>query len=168
MHQCCAGQITGARFQTLIYLVGTYHELQHTGAPRPDGPPAATVEETRRRFRAHLEHKVAELEPSLIGEEFLRSVHESTSLKSIVKCIADKFGIEHRFCDLEPVLLEPRQEDGEREANWMERIRDRLDSTVLFVCGAKHIESFGPLLRSSGCATDVLHECFGREIYTEG
>lgn len=163
----------------MIYLIGTNHELQHTGKPRRGDPSA--VEEAREKFRRYLEAKARELKPNLIGEELFEFVIENRNARSIAKSVAEKLKIEHRFCDpsldarqqlgisgVEPEGVPPKkktEEDKIREYYWFICIKGCLGSPVMFVCGANHISSFGKLLRFNGWETTVLHPYWGADIF---
>lgn len=156
----------------MIYLIGTRHDLQYTGA-RGRGNDIEEDEQTRKRFKAYLREKALELEPSLIGEEFSQYVLNKKKAQSTVKPVAASLGIKHRFCDphpdtmvklgiphscLEDLSPEEKQINFRfREEYWLEEIRDRLGSTIIFICGTEHVESFGCLLNSEGIETAVLH-----------
>ena len=172
----------------MIHLIGTRHDLQHTGEPSLGE--LMEVEQTRKKFKAYLREKALERKPSLIGEEqsqegfdrlqkFNDLLQErdqlptQTIVKSTVKSVADSLNIEHRLCDADEwtreklgipdrspeglTLEEKKKQFRPREEYWLDQIRDRLGSTIIFVCGAEHVESFGCLLNSEGIETAVLH-----------
>ena len=162
----------------MIYIIGTRHDLQYTGASGRGDP--ADVEKSRIKFEAYLHDKALELRPRLIGEEFLQSVLTTKGAQSIAKSVSDNLGIEHRFCDLdsderrlkgisgcgiEHLPPEEAEESNRiREACWLENISDRLGSTIIFVCGSSHVSSFGKLLESNGHETKVLHLDWAKEF----
>lgn len=167
----------------MIYLIGTYHELQHTGKPRsnPDAVNSDDVEQGRQEFKSYLRDKVQQLSPILIAEEFSEQVLEVLVAESIVKCVADELEIEHKFCDLNtnerrdlglPEFGTDHQTEEEKaktnackEKHWADRISEYSGSPILFVCGADHIGSFGSLLKSRGEDVEIIERNWGKEIY---
>ena len=162
----------------MIYLIGTRHDLQYTGATGRGDP--ADVEKSRNKFKAYLHEKAAELGVVLIAEEMSQQVLTIKRAQSIAKTIADNLGIEHRLCD--PDQNERRRmrisecgtehlppEEAERsnrnrENYWLERISDRLGLSILFVCGSSHVSKFRKLLEANGHETKVLHPDWAQEF----
>ncbi len=163
----------------MIHLVGTYHELQHTG--RPGGGPPDKVQEGRRDLQAYLRELATRTNPKLIAEEFSQQALDGLNAKSTVKLVADELGIEHRFCDpntAERVKLglphpfldhcdesEKPRLDRIREIYWLETLSDMIDHDILFICGEKHVSSFARLLQNNGITAHIEDEYFGQAIY---
>jgi len=165
----------------MIYLVGTDHELQHTGIPKR--AEKETVILARDRFGSFLKKSISELKITLIAEEFSNEVLTFLKAESTLRPVAEEIGIEHRFCDpnivdrdrigLPPPFTQTsdeeqkRKDDELRENHWIDAIEDRLDSSIIFICGADHIVGFTDLLNSKGIDNMVLEEYWGEEIYSE-
>ena len=163
----------------MIYIVGTNHELQHTGPPFR--VPAETANKAREDLKAYLRELATEIRPAIIAEEFCQDVLNIKNANSNVKAVADELGIEHRFCDpgfqerrrlgLPPHGTEDcdpsdrRRFDAIREAYWLKRLSDVLAQTVLFVCGADHVAGFSRLLREKRIVAEVREEYFGKDFY---
>lgn len=163
----------------MIHIVGTNHELQHSA--KPCRAPAETATKAREELKSYLRQLAGEVRPAVIAEEFCQEVLTIKKADSNVKAVADELGIEHRFCDpgfeeraglgLPPLGTEDcdpgerRRFDAIREAYWLDRLRDVLDRTVLFVCGADHVAGLTRLLREKGIAVEVRDEYFGKSIY---
>ena len=83
----------------MIYLVGTYHELQHTGTIWKERTALKDVERARRDFQSYLREKVLELKPALVAEELSHDLLTYVKGGSIAGDVAEELGIEHRLCD---------------------------------------------------------------------
>jgi len=64
-------------------------------------------------------------------------------------------------CRLTPEELgelekEKRKYWSKREKFWMNRIEDKLNERVIFICGSEHTERFKSLTLSKGCETKIL------------
>ncbi|MDH3596358.1 MAG: hypothetical protein OEU09_14050 [Rhodospirillales bacterium] len=164
----------------MIYLVGTHHELQHTGAIRKGRAAPERVERARREFQSYLREKVLELSPALVAEELSQDLLTGRNGRSIAGDVAEKLGIEHRLCDpgyeererlgipgkADDLTGQARDQQFEiRERYWLECISDIFDSTVLFICGADHTSRFKALLVENGWRPKVLEPYWGKEIY---
>ena len=105
--------------------------------------------------------------------------------------VAEITRIEHRFCDPnnsereslgipttrdirrklglkagqdEPkVEREKRKYWPKREQFWLDKIIDRVEEKLIFVCGADHIKSFKSLLESINCNVEILSEDWKEE-----
>ena len=164
----------------MIYLVGTHHELQHTGAIWKERTAPEIVERARREFQSYLREKVLELSPALVAEELSQDLLTYMNGRSIAGDVAEELGIEHRLCDpgreererlgipgrADDLTGQAREQQFEiRERCWLECISDRFDSAVLFVCGAEHTSGFEARLVEKGWQPKVLEPYWGREIY---
>lgn len=163
----------------MVYLIGTNHELQHRAAPKRG--PRDRVMATRSSFSTYLRAKANDLHATLIAEESAPEVLAALATESIPCEVAAKMRIEHCYCEpsfaqraslgLPAIGTEslPEEERGpviaKREKFWLSRLCTKLDQSILFICGASHVESFADLLRSNGIAVEILEPYFGREIY---
>ncbi len=83
----------------MIYLVGTHHELQHTGAIAKDRADPDIVKGKRREFKSYLRERALELRPALVAEELSQDLLTYMNGRSIAGDVAEELGIEHRLCD---------------------------------------------------------------------
>lgn len=157
-----------------MHVVGTNHELQHTG--KPSRAPVETAVKAGDDPKAYLRQLATEIRPTVIAEQFSHDVLNKLNAASNRKAVADQLCIAHRFCD--PTLEErvsvgpPRHgtedcDPGERtrfdairEAYWLAARADVLDRTVLFACGADHVSSFSRLRLERGMTAWVLRGVF--------
>ena len=162
-----------------VYIVGTDHDMQHDAPSRRAAPDK--VQRARREFQAYLYTLVDRLKLQVIAEEFSQQALDGYNAESTVRPVADKLGIEHRFCDpgaTERVELglphpfldhceerEKPQLNRIRESYWLDRLSDVLHRDILFICGAEHVHSFCELVRSKGIDAAVEMEHFGKKIY---
>ena len=60
-------------------------------------------------------------------------------------------------------LLEKEEEKyfPQREQFWFEKIEDKINNDLIFICGNKHIKSFQKLLIEKGCKVKNLSEGWG-------
>jgi hypothetical protein len=49
-----------------------------------------------------------------------------------------------------------------REQFWFDKIRDKTDEPIIFICGSAHLESFKLLLTNKGCKAKILRSGFTR------
>jgi hypothetical protein len=165
----------------MIYLVGTHHELQHTGAILKERTAPEIVESKRREFRSYLREKILELRPALVAEELSQDLLTYKNGRSIAGGVAEELGIEHRLCDpgfeererlgipgrADDLTGQAREKQFEiRERYWLDCISDRFDSAVLFVCGGEHTLRFEALLAEKEWQPKVLEPYWGEEIYS--
>jgi hypothetical protein len=55
-----------------------------------------------------------------------------------------------------------------REQFWLDRVADRLESEVAFVCGDVHIEGFAALLKKKGIPSRIVDRAIGDETSARG
>ena len=162
-----------------VYIVGTDHEMQHDAPSHRTAPDK--VQRARREFQTYLCTLVDRLKIQVIAEEFSQEALNGRHAESTVRPVADKLGIEHRFCDpnvaereelgLPHPFLDHRKErempqlNQIREQNWLDRLSDVLHRDIIFICGAKHVHTFFELIRSKGISATVEREHFAKEIY---
>ena len=162
-----------------VYIVGTDHDMQHDAPSRRAA--RDTVQRARREFLTYLCTMVDRLKPQVIAEEFSQQALDGYNAESTVRPVADKLGIEHRFCDPNvaereelglphPFLdhhneMDMPQLNRIRESYWLDRLSDVLHRDIIFICGAEHVHSFCELVRSKGIDAAVEMEQFGKKIY---
>lgn len=139
----------------MLYLIPVNHGVQYYGGYGND-------EDEQARFKKFLIGFVNKNEIDLIAEEFNEDAVEAWNADGATcEDVADECDVEHRFCD---PGLEERKElrvaaddmDGDgwdvREKYWFSQIKDELydNETIVFVCGADHVDSFTQLLSDEG------------------
>ena len=88
----------------MIHIIGTNHELQHTGTPGrlarlvPAGAALKAAERARDDLKAYLRQLAREIGPAVLAEEFCQDALPPDAASN-VKAVADELCIEHRFCD---------------------------------------------------------------------
>lgn len=163
----------------MIHIIGTNHELQHNAPARRRKP--EVVNPAREQFVGYLRNLVNNIRPSLIAEEFTEDILSVLEAESNVKKVAIESETEHMFCD--PNSQErsdiglPQYGNEElpetekvrlnrvREAFWLQKLDHYLNNTVIFICGADHVQSFSRLLTSKGIQNTVVNRYWGSEIY---
>lgn len=145
----------------MVYLLGVDHQVQHNGlAMTPER------ENATRDFCMFLELKIKNLNISMFAEEFNEdALRISRASVAIVRDVAARLGLKHLYCD--PTRQE-RKELGSsndldrREQFWLSRLEPHLNGeTILFVCGADHLESFQKKLLDNGVKAEILPEQYG-------
>lgn len=144
-----------------VLLVGVDHIIQHGGYMFPKK--ALVIA----RFQEHLRVQFRSRGVSLLAEEFndfLLSMNHTDV--STVRSVALELNIEHRFCDPTPAQRAGLgiESDSDRERYWLERIRDALNGTLLFVCGDDHVDAFSQLLQETGAKTEVVSRGWGSDL----
>lgn len=153
----------------MIHLLGVDHKFQflptlswEEGGPLIDPTPPALFE----RF---LLEWAAKIYPDLVAEEASRPSLENHKV-SVARRVADHFGIPHQFCDPNPTerlaMYEsagiPEEQDRRdgfpiRETFWLSKLSEKTEAhTILFICGAYHIDSFSLKLRSASYDVNVV------------
>lgn len=143
----------------MIFLIGVDHRFQYAN----DDSDMSAIE----LFRRYLKEQAAKLQVVLIAEEFSReALINSRASSSTAKNIAESICIEHRFCDPDSserkALGIPRKrENGQnnfqmREKFWFDKIADKIDEPIIFICGNDHLESFKEKVINEGCEVEVL------------
>ena len=136
-----------------IFLVGVDHIIQHEGFMFAQKRGAID------NFTAYLAQQIQERGITFVGEEFSEFLlHGNNVSISTVQAVAQDLHVEHRFCDPSP---EERQtlgieDDDQREEYWLQRINDRLDRNMLFVCGDSHVGTFQSRLEAIGAQVEIL------------
>jgi len=152
-----------------VHLLGVDHKFQfmptlpwEKGGPLIDSTHPALFE----RFLLKLTVRIC---PDLVAEEASQPDPQA-HMVSVARGVADHFGIPHKFCDPNPterlalyertgISEEQDRRDGFpiREAFWLSKLSENTEAhTILFVCGAYHIDSFSLKLRNALCKVSVV------------
>ena len=129
------------------------------------------------RFETYLENLVKEIRPEAICEEYsdtkIREHQEiDDKVYSIPKKICGDHALMHIFCDPDicersrlysayGTTAEEDEKNGHpvREREWLRRIAPLLPHTsILFICGADHVATFGQKLKENGFAVEVISQ----------
>lgn len=145
----------------MVFIVGVDHIIQHNGFSWAAKLSAIKV------FSEYLEKIAQDFDVTVIAEEFseesLRINHVPMSTAQIV---AKRINLKHLFCD--PNREERKalgiSNDDDRERIWVERLRDVINETILFICGDRHLVSFKDKLLSEGVAIEIISQGWGAEL----
>lgn len=145
----------------MVYLVGVDHQVQHNGLDMTPERESAT-----RVFCTFLKLKATSLNISMFAEELNEdALCRSRASIAIVRDVANRLGLKHLYCDpncRERKELGSNNDLDRREQFWLSRLEPHLDSeTILFVCGAGHLESFQKKLFDKGVKAEILPEQYG-------
>lgn len=144
----------------MIYLLGIDHQVQHHKQTQ-----VSMV------FAFYLSKKIKELNIKLVGEEWFQDLLKENGVKTTVtQDVATKHKIDHRFCDpnrdeRRDIKWFSKKDDDKREKFWLEKIKDKTDKNIIFVCGADHLISFSTLLSNYGVDCEVLPKRFDIVTY---
>lgn len=145
----------------MVYLIGVDHQVQHNGPPMTPDRETAT-----RNFCKVLKLSAKKLNISILAEEFNEdALRISKASTATVRDAADCLGLKHLFCD--PTRQERKDlginnDRDLRERFWLSRLGIHLNNeTILFVCGADHLESFRRKLLDNGVTAEILAEQHG-------
>ena len=155
----------------MIYVIGTNHNLQHTGKPTCENNNGVAT--ARKRLELFLNSTVKQQKIELIAEELSDQYLKYKRADSIARIVALENGILHKLSDPDcterkRIGVPWRYSDTEselklkydvlREQFWLDSISNHLDSTILFICGEEHVEGFTELLDSEGLENRVLYQ----------
>jgi len=166
----------------VVYLLGISHSFQErTFRPFVDGGPDRDPSKSC-RFEKYLEDVVKQIQPRVIGEEsddsILRGIQSiDSNAYSVAKSVSERHNITHLYCDPNPSEREQLyteagtndaydRENGYpvREGEWLRRISPFLRArSLLFICGATHVDSFKEKLEQEGVTVDVISRDLERE-----
>jgi hypothetical protein len=146
---------------------------------------------SRTQFAQHLKEQAKKLKITLIAEEANEEKLCEYKAKTCTgRDISKELGIEHRFCDpnsserknlgipseyeiKERLCFKIGHSDEvnklnekywpRREQFWFNKIRDKIDEPIVFICGSVHLESFKLLLTDEGCRAKILSTNWGSE-----
>lgn len=168
----------------MIYIIGVNHELQYLD------PSTGLFVKALREWSASCKVSLIaeELNQEAIDKE---GKTRNQTLESTCRHVASSLGLEHRFCDPdnseraslgirsgrqirrdlgvrageneELVEMEFRKDWPIREAFWLDRISDKIDEDLLFICGSSHVDNFVALVESKGHRVAVLYKDCGPE-----
>lgn len=155
----------------MLYLIGVDHSVQHNGRAGYQG---TEFERLRKDFPLYLSQVARNFHAEVIADESNQEVLEKFSAtKSVVLNVAKELGVKHVFC--EPSVEERKQlritgtgnpQDYEkREKCWLKKLTPYKNLPILFVVGAKHIESFSKLASKEGMSIHVAEGFYGREYF---
>jgi hypothetical protein len=139
----------------MIYLLGIDHQVQHQKNTQ-----------ISMAFAFYLSKKVKELDIKFIGEEwFMDLLKENSVTTTVPQGIANKYNIEHRFCDPDRMERQrigwlSKEDDHLREKFWLNKISDKIYTNIIFICGTDHLKSFNKLLIDSGYESEILPKRF--------
>ena len=145
--------------QTSVFLVGVDHRIQYLNA--------ACGPEWRgdiQQFTDYLVDQARSRKVDLLAEEFTHElVLANQARASTVQVAAELLGVRHCFCDPDSRERERSQIErpDQREAYWLERLRDSGCRCILFVCGNEHVASFANLTRENGFTAETLSQGWG-------
>ena len=145
----------------MIYIIGTGHSTQIWSGAVRDGTTDTSAEDVA-GFEAFLLDAATALGVVAIAEEMNEeAIGMRPGGSSVAKAVCARLGIRHAFCD--PDTAERRRlgiakEDwAAREAYWwsaMQRLVWPVE-TLLFVCGACHVDGFSALLAREGTLAQI-------------
>jgi hypothetical protein len=169
----------------MIYIIGVQHEVQYWDGS--DSPFLISLRDWGSMLNLSL--IAEELNEEAIAKQ---ETFRKQSLASVAQKAASILNLEHRFCDPNtsqradlkmPTTSEIRESLGLRvgqdedlvekeemrrcwplkENFWLDRIRDKSEEGVLFICGVSHVERFLSLVETNGHTAVVLHKDWGIE-----
>lgn len=144
----------------MIYLLGIDHQVQHQKQTQ-----VSMV------FAFYLSKKVNELNIKFIGEEWFEDLlKENGVATTVTQDVAQKHKVGHMFCDpnrkeRSEIGWTSKNDDNLREKFWLEKIKDKLNVNIIFVCGSDHLESFSELLKNFGHDNIILPKRFDIVTY---
>jgi hypothetical protein len=139
----------------MIYLLGVDHQVQH-----------ARQISLAKRFASYLSDNIEKLNIKFVGEEWSEDASKISNVKTTVpQDIAFKYNVQHRFCDpneidRKKIGWKSKQDDRLREMFWLDKIKDKRNKEIIFICGVNHLESFSTLLNKDRFMVKILPERF--------
>jgi len=139
----------------MIHIIGTAHSLQCWSDAIKSGIDCDADPAIVERFGRYLHDAALSLRATAIAEELSeQSVRDRQGGASVAKQVAGGLGLRHLFCD---------PDRGEREALGISTCRDREDvwasrleplspndTSIIFLCGANHSDTFKMTLERRG------------------
>jgi len=121
--------------------------VNHHGYQLPDHKVFSRVSpEAREEFSYSIDTAISQHRIAGIAEEMsLEALQRSESDESVICRLASKMCLPYHLCD-----LDPHAPDDQRELIWSCELNSFNTFPVLFVLGARHVESFERLLTKSG------------------
>ena len=169
----------------MVYLIGVDHKFQYLDSDSSCSFSQFLEQKVKQLGVVLIAEELSQ--EAIEREENLRK----TKVDSTARHVAEITGIEHRLCDPnnserkslsilttrdiqqklglkvgqdEPkVEREKRKNWPKREQFWLDKIKDRVEEKLIFVCGADHIKSFKSLLESNNCNVEILSENWKEE-----
>lgn len=145
---------------TMICIIGTAHsKTQFWSNAIRRGESLDTCGTIVERFEYYLQDAAKALKATAICEEnSAQLVDKMDGGMSVAKKVAEELGLQHIYCD-------PNQEERlsmgiqsqDREQIWLSRIQPLSpnETTIIFVCGADHSDTFRSLLEDSGLDAQI-------------
>jgi hypothetical protein len=139
----------------MIHIIGIAHSLQYWSDAIKSGIDCDSDPATVEQFERYLHEAVLSLRATAIAEELSkRSVEERQGGASVAKQVADRLGLRHLFCDPDRSEREALgiSTSRDREELWASRLEPLSpnDASIIFLCGAKHSDSFKMTLEHRG------------------
>jgi hypothetical protein len=134
-----------------VYLVGVNHKYQF--GPNVVISLGATPEDFS-KFRNFLCDLIARHRIQGIAEEMSLCALENRMVHhSFPRGLAEEVGLPHRYCDIQTQKVLP---DEQRRPYWIQELIAFDTFPVLFILGAKHVDSFKDLLIESAFQPFVM------------
>ena len=139
----------------MIYLIGVDHQVQH----RKDL-------HISKIFSFYLKRKAEQLRAKLIAEEWHEELLKENGIKSTIpQDVAQRLETDHIFCDPNKeerlqMGWKTKADDNKREIFWLEKIKNKANENVIFICGADHLGTFSKLIRKLGYRVQTLSKRF--------
>lgn len=93
----------------------------------------------------------------------------------VMDMVKDRHGIREKFI-MERELREQVEREtalevkkfwAVRERFWLNRVKERLNENILFLCGHEHVRGFSVLLRGEGVSVSVIEEFWRGDIFSD-
>jgi hypothetical protein len=137
----------------LIHIVGTAHSTQMWSDAIKNGTSCDAKRATIEKFQSYLREVAVSLRATAIAEELSRQVvKQRDGGASVAEQVARDLKLQHHYCDPD---REERQERhiestdvAAREEFWLTCLQplDPNATSIVFVCGADHCETFKAML----------------------
>ncbi|MCZ6804409.1 MAG: hypothetical protein O7D86_10865 [Proteobacteria bacterium] len=156
----------------MLFLIGVDHSVQHNGRAGYSGN---KFNELRLGFSEHLRQLVLKHKANVLAEELNEEVLDKFNASdSTARALAKELNIEHIFC--EPSITR-REELGIknignpdnyelRENEWLTKLTEFTDKTIVFVIGAEHIDTFSSRAIEEGYSVKILDLYYGKEYFS--
>ena len=163
----------------MIHIIGTKHSLQCWSEAIKSRIDCDSAPATIERFEHYLRDAALSLRATAIAEELSKeAVEERQGGASVAKLVADCLGLRHLFCDPDAGEREALgiSTGSDREDVWASRLKPLApnDTSIIFLCGANHSDTFKMTLGRWGLHARVHCDDWTRvqadvgEWYTEG
>lgn len=150
------------RVVPMIHIIGTGHSTQIWSDAVRNGTSLDASAAVVSAFEAFLSEAAVALGAVAIAEEMSEEgVARKADGASVAKIVCERLGIRHAYCDPDTAArqrLSIASDDwAAREAFWANAIQQFAEpgDTIIFVCGAGHVDRFAALLAREGMPTRV-------------